>query len=132
MFRVFFLILFLFSSVALSFIPKPISPIQKSISPVPKPTSPLVLDIIGKSSDKDLIARFVSLKLKLSEETTAKAYIINYGTEFQIRKRERQIRKALAFNKIDSKRVVIVRGKDIDHMRTEIYILPEDVEPPSI
>jgi hypothetical protein len=132
MFRVVFLILFLFSSIALSFIPKSTLPIQKSVVPIPKPTEVVMFDSIGKSSDKDLIGRFLALKNKLSEATNEYAYIINYGTESQIRKRERQIRKALAFHQIDSKRVVIVRGKNIDYLTTKIYIIPENVEPPSI
>jgi len=123
MFRVLFLTLILVGSVAFAHAEK--------VEPIPSPTTPLVLDEIGKSSDKDLIARFQVLKDKLLEESDITAYIINYGSESQIKKRKKQIQKALAFHKIDLKRVVSVYGGKFDWLTTKIYIVPQKVEPPT-
>ena len=129
MFRVLFLLLVLFGSSAFSLISKPVSTISKSIAPVPKPTTPL--DTIGKAADIDVMARFDALRIILSEDSTALGYIVNYGTKSQIRKRERQIRKALAFQKIDSKRVKIVSGGNLLDFSTIIYVIPEKIEVPT-
>ena len=122
MFRILFLSLILIGLVA--------AVRAEKVNPIPSPTSP-ILDVIGKSSDKDLVARFEALKIELSEDRAVEGYIINYGTKSEILKRERQIRKALAFHKIDPKRVVILSGGKRDHLETIIYVIPSSSEPPT-
>ena len=131
MFRVLFLIVVLLSSAAFSLFSKPVSTKPKPFSPVPKPTSLMTLDLIGKSSEKDLIARFSVLGDKLKKEADVIAFIITRGTKSQLKKRERQIRKALAIHKIDSERVKLISTEDSDDFRTEIYLIPGGVKPPS-
>jgi hypothetical protein len=122
MFRVLFLSLILIGSVAIVHAEK--------VNPIPAPTS-RVVDVIEKSSDKDLIVRFEGIRIELSKDPTLEAYIINYGIKSQIRKRERQIRKALVFHKIDPKMVVIVNGGKLHYLKTTIYIIPSGSEPPT-
>lgn len=132
MFRVLFLILVLMSSAAFSLISKTgNSASPKSVAPVPAPTSFTPIDRIGKASDKDIIARFDAVRIGLENDPTSTAYIINYGTGKQIRKRERQFRKAFAFHKIERKRITMVSGGNNGILETVIYVIPAEVKPPN-
>jgi hypothetical protein len=122
MFRVLFLSLILIGSVAIVHAEK--------VNPIPAPTSFIPLDTIRTASDKDIIARFEGLKNELSKDPTARGYIINYGTKSQIQKRERQVRKALVFHKIDPKMVLIASAGSRGYLETIIYLIPASAEVP--
>ena len=121
MFRVLFLLAILMISI--------LTVHAEGVRPVPAPTTPIVFDKIEKSSYREIKARVGVLKIELSKDPTVAAYIINYGTKAQIKKRERQIRNALAFHKIDLTRVNIISGGDQGSLITKIYLVPRAVEP---
>lgn len=128
MFRVLFLILVLLSSAAFSLMSKSPSPNHKPLSPIPEPTR--LCDTIGKVSDNELIARFEGLRIELEEDETARGCIINYGTKSQIKKRNKQIKKAFLFLKIDPSRITTLKGGDQDSLETSVCIVLQGVECP--
>ena len=58
-------------------------------------------------------------------------YIINYGTDKEITKRENQIRESIDFRKYDSYRLTFVRGGNNGKLKTVFWIVPAGTEPPT-
>ncbi len=68
----------------------------------------------------------------LSNDPTAQGYIINYGTDAQIARRERDIRAAIRFRQFDASRVTFLRGGDTGTgIRTVLYIVPAGTPAPT-
>ncbi len=69
---------------------------------------------------------------ELSNNPSAQGYIINYGTDKEIAKREKDIRAAIRFRKFDASRVTFLRGGDKGTgIRTVLYSVPAGVPPPT-
>ncbi|HEY0462241.1 MAG TPA: hypothetical protein VGC97_24115 [Pyrinomonadaceae bacterium] len=90
------------------------------------------LDAFGKLTDNFVKARIDVLYAELGNDPQGRGYIINYGTDKEIENRKRQIQKAIAFRKYDSKRVILIRGganpngpgvRDGQGVWTRIYII---------
>jgi hypothetical protein len=67
-------------------------------------------DEFGKIPGNEIKARIQNLYVELENNPTGQGYIIIYGTDEEIASREKQIRKALDFLKLDANRVTAVRG----------------------
>ena len=69
---------------------------------------------------------------QLNNNPTAQGYIINYGTEKQIAAREKQIRNAITFLRLDASRVTLVRGGESGgDVRTVLWVVPAGATPPT-
>ncbi len=91
-----------------------------------------LIDTINAASNDDIKARFDALRIALSNDPAAQGYIINYGTARQIATRERQIRTAISFLRIDPSRVTIVRGGDRGTgIETQVFVVPAGATPPT-
>lgn len=89
------------------------------------------IDNIGKASDVDVTARMDALRIYLSQDLTARGYIINYGTKSEIKKRVRQLKKAFSFLKIDTSRVTVINGGNRDNgIETLVWGVPAGAENP--
>jgi len=83
-------------------------------------------------SNDDVRARIDNLYIELSNDPTAQGYIINYGTARQIAARERQIRNAISFRRLDASRVTLVRGGDDGSgVESVFFVVPSGAEPPT-
>jgi hypothetical protein len=83
-------------------------------------------------SNDDVRARIDNLYIELNNDPTAQGYIINYGTARQIAARERQIRNAISFRRLDASRVTLVRGGDDGSgVESVIFVVPSGAEPPT-
>ncbi|HEY0427040.1 MAG TPA: hypothetical protein VGC76_04460 [Pyrinomonadaceae bacterium] len=90
------------------------------------------IDTIGPATDDDIKARFDALRIELANDPTAQGYIVNYGTDKDVAKRERQIQKAIAFLKIDPSRVTVVRGGDKGNgIETRVFVVPAGADNPT-
>jgi len=58
-------------------------------------------------------------------------YIINYGTDKEIARREKQIRESITFRRIDSYRLTFVRAVNNGTLKTVFWIVPRGAEPPT-
>ena len=65
-----------------------------SVADVPKPQ---LIDEIGPATDDDIKARLDALRIALGNNPNAQGYIINYGSDREVAKRERQLQKAISF-----------------------------------
>ena len=91
-----------------------------------------VIDEFTRLVDNDVKARVDNLYITLNNNPNATGYIINYGTPAQIRSRERQIDKALAFRNYDRSRVVIVNGGNRGNgVETVFWIVPAGADAPT-
>jgi hypothetical protein len=69
---------------------------------------------------------------ELANNPSAQGYIINYGTDREIAKRERDIRAAIKFRKYPIERVTFLRGADQGTgPRTVLYVVPTGATPPT-
>lgn len=103
-----------------------------AVGSIEAPLTPQLVDTINAASNDDIKARFDALRIALSNDPAAQGYIINYGTVRQITARERQIRTAITFLKIDPSRVTIVRGGDkATGIETQVFVVPAGATPPT-
>ena len=92
-----------------------------------------LFDEFGPLVDDDVKARIQNLYVELGNNPSAQGYIINYGTDREIANRERQIRKAISFLKLDPSRVTLVRGGASPNggVYTKVWIVPPGADNPT-
>jgi hypothetical protein len=77
-------------------------------------------------------ARVDNFYIALNNDPSAAGYIINYGTDKEVAKREKQIRDAIKFRNYDASRVTFVRGGDKGTgIRTVFFTVPAGATPPT-
>lgn len=94
---------------------------------------PRLFDEFGKLPDDEVKARIQNLYVELGNNPGSQGYIINYGTDREITARERQIRKAIDFLKLDPSRVTLVRGGANPNgagVWTKVWIVPPGADNP--
>lgn len=69
---------------------------------------PLLFDEFGALLNKDVETRIKNLFAELGNLPRAKGYIINYGTESEIERHEKQIREAAGVLDLDASRMTLV------------------------
>jgi hypothetical protein len=96
---------------------------------------PRLFDTFGPLPDDEVKARIQNLYVELGNNPQAQGYIINYGTDKEIANRERQIRKAITFLKLDPSRVTLVRGganpNGESGVFTRVWIVPPGADNPT-
>ena len=91
----------------------------------------------GKISKKLLTDKYTEFYIKikkdgdLKKDDGSRGYIINYGNDKEIAKREKQIRDAIRFVCLDPSIMIFVRGKNENKLKTVFWIVPKDAEPPT-
>jgi hypothetical protein len=107
-------------------------PGDSETAPVAVPGKPILIDTQGPGVDDDVKARVDAYYIQLNNDPTAQGYIINYGTDREIARREAQIKKAIAFRKYDASRVTFVRGGNTgEGIVTKYWLVPAGVTPPT-
>jgi len=93
---------------------------------------PRTFDEFGKISANEVMVRTKNLFIELENSPNSQSYVIIYGTDEEIVKREKQIQKAIRFLKLDANRVTILRGGENLNggVWTKIYIAPLGAEFP--
>jgi hypothetical protein len=123
MFRILFLILVLMSSAVWA-------QTEDKAPPNPIPEAVKLYEF-GKATNGYVKMLFTDFQVKLNADPTAQGYIGNYGTKREIKIRERQIRIAISFHKLDATRITIVNGGNaVGKQKTIVWIVPEGAEPP--
>ena len=95
---------------------------------------PSLFDEFGPLNSGDFKARLQNLYVELGNNSQAQGYIINYGTDREIARREKQIRDAVTFLNLDAPRITLVngganpRGKGIF---TKVWIVPAGADDPT-
>lgn len=69
--------------------------------------------------------------IDLNNNPSAQGYIINYGLPREIAKRRAQIAKSIAFRRYDATRINFVEGGFRPKIKTEFWLVPPGVEPPT-
>ena len=98
------------------------------------PPSRLV-DEFGNLQNDDVKARIDNFFIALGNEPNAQGYIINYGTDREITRREKLIKDYIAFRRYDASRITFVRGganpKGEAGPWTRLWIVPPGAVPPT-
>jgi hypothetical protein len=103
-----------------------------AVGSIQAPLRSQLIDTIGAASNDDIKARFDALRIALSNDPTATAVIINYGTARQIATRVRQNNTAIKFLGIDTSRVTQISGGDKGTgIETQVFIVPAGATPPT-
>jgi hypothetical protein len=118
MFRVLLLILIVMSSVAFAQIKE-------------KPEAYKIFEF-EKTSSNILKGKLAEFRTELKRVAGSQGYIINYGTDKEIVKRESQIQNSMIFGDIDALRITLVRGGNFGKSRVVIWIVPEGAESPKL
>ncbi len=99
------------------------------IQDVPKPRQ---VDTFGNIPNDDVKARVDNFYIELNNEPNSQGYIISYGTDKEIARREKQIRDAIKFRKYEPSRVTFVRGGDRGSgVETTFWVVPAGAQPPT-
>lgn len=130
MLRVLVLILVLLGSSALSLIPKSTSQIPNSTSPIPKPTSVNVFDTVYKTGQGKLKRATEKFLAELEKDKEYYGYIINYGTDKEIARREKIVKNSIKFSKFDSAGIKVVKGGKSVEAQSRFYLIPISTESP--
>jgi hypothetical protein len=103
-----------------------------AVGSIETPAVAQLIDTIGPAQPDDIKARLDALRIALGNDPAATGVIINYGPPRLIATRERQIRSAIMFLKIDPSRVQILRGgAGTGAIETRVYVVPSGATPPT-
>jgi hypothetical protein len=122
MFRVLFLILVLMSSFVFAQ--------SEDKTPAAPRLEAVKFEEFGKATNGYVKMLFDSIMVKLQANPNAQLVIINYGSDREIAKREKQIRNAIAFRRYETTRITLIRGGNEKVIRTQFWIVPEGAETP--
>jgi hypothetical protein len=89
-------------------------------------------DEYGAITDEDIWARTDALLVELSNDPNTTAYIVIYGSERQIKKRETLLRDYVRMRQFDASRIVYVIGGKENKIRTRVWIVPPGADPSTI
>ncbi|HEV8592413.1 MAG TPA: hypothetical protein VGQ55_09950 [Pyrinomonadaceae bacterium] len=94
---------------------------------------PVLVDEFGKQPDDVIRGRLDTFFTELQNNPDNQGYIINYGTDAQIAKREKLIRNHIAFRKFDASRITLVRGgaSTDGEAHTKLYRVPPGADNPN-
>lgn len=87
-------------------------------------------DELGRAPDGEVKVRLHHLYVDLGNDPTAHAVFVNYGSARQIAAREKQIMKAIAFQRLDPRRLTILRAGPWPQVLTEMWFVPAGAENP--
>ncbi|HEY8563240.1 MAG TPA: hypothetical protein VIL74_22875 [Pyrinomonadaceae bacterium] len=98
---------------------------------------PTLIDEFGDIQSGEIQNRIDSLyQFKLRNEPNSQGYIINYGSNKEVARRERLIRKSIFLRKYDASRVTFVRGGAKPESKsgawTKFWLVPPGAMPPPI
>ena len=100
-----------------------------------RPPSSILVDEFGNLPNGGLRARFDTFLIALGNQPNAQGYIVNYGTNKEITRREQLIRNQLTFRKYDASRITFVRGganpNGESGVWTRLWVVPPGAEPPT-
>ncbi len=116
MWRILFLILILFSSIA--------------FAQTQEQLEARKVDEFGNVTNGDVKRRMQDLQIELANDPTVQGYVINYGTSKEIALRVKQIQRAILFMALDGSRITLVEGGFRGIIKTEIWIVPAGAENP--
>ena len=119
MFRILFLILFLFGSFVFA---------QTEDKTPPKAYKFLEF---GRATNGYIKKQTDAFMEEMQKDQASRGYIINYGSPEEIKKREQQLRRTLASYKYDTQRITMVNGGNLlGKLNTVFWIVPADAEYP--
>jgi hypothetical protein len=88
----------------------------------------------GKLPNDEIRARMDALFVALGNEPNAQGYIVNYGDDKEISRREKLIRDHIAMRKYDANRIIMVRGGENPlgetGARTKVWLVAPGAEFP--
>lgn len=84
-----------------------------------------------KISNNLLKEKVKNFYTELKKDSDSQGYIINYGTDKEIAKREKQIKDSMNFRDDDAPRITFVRGGNESKLKTVFWIVPAGAEPPT-
>lgn len=86
---------------------------------------------IGVISDEELKLKMDEFDKETNKNPSDTGYIITYGTEKEIAKREKLIRDSIRSRRYDSTRIVLMSHNDGENLRTVFWLVPAGAEPPT-
>ena len=123
MLKVFFLILIIMSPIAFAQAQENTEP-QEFLQAIK-------FDEFEKATNGNVKMRMDAFFVELSNNPAAEGYIINYGTNKEVAKREKQVRNSIAFRRYHTLRITFVRGENREVIKTELWLVPPGAEPPT-
>lgn len=90
---------------------------------------------LGKANNvqvKNLFDKFDSVLIKeFGNKFSPEGYIINYGTDKEVARREKQIRDSIKFRRYDTYRITFVRAGNGGKLKSIFWIVPAGAELPT-
>jgi hypothetical protein len=93
---------------------------------------PVIFDEFGNIPYCDFRNRIDLFLIELMNNPDATGYLISYGTDKQIKTREKSIREHIELRNADSSRIIFIRGGKEKDIRTRAWIVPPGADPSEI
>ncbi len=90
-----------------------------------------LINTIGNVPNDEVRAQIDSLFIQLQNNPSDTAYILTYGSSRDIGKREKLIKDHIRLRRYDSSRVVFLSNADGSELRSDVYLVPQGVTPPT-
>jgi hypothetical protein len=87
-------------------------------------------DSFGVLPNDEVRGRLDAFFSQLQNDPTATGYIINYGSDRDVARRETLIRNHITFRNFDASRITFVRGEGTE-LRTRLFLVPAGATPPT-
>lgn len=84
----------------------------------------------GKITDNELKEKLDNFYKEL-KKNNSQGYIIDYGTDKDVKKRQKQMKKSSAFQGADAPKIEYVRGLNKNETKTILWIVPKGALPPT-
>jgi len=91
--------------------------------------SPRMFDEFADISDEDVELRLEYYFSEIRDEPKVSGFVVNYGRDSDIAKREKLFKKLMRKYKISSSRITFINGGNESRIRTRLWILPADTDP---
>lgn len=105
---------------------------QGAENPKPEPTA-FIFDEFAAVTNANLKVKIENFYKELDKNPAFQDYIVNYGPNREVARRERLIRNSIDFRRTDdpASRIVFINGGKAGKLKTVIWLVPEGAEPPT-
>lgn len=91
---------------------------------------PDLINQIGNVANDEVRQEIDNLFIRLQNNPSVTGYILTYGSQRDINRREKLIRDHIRLRRYDSSRVVLLSNADGSEIRSDVYLVPQGAVPP--
>lgn len=95
-----------------------------------EPSQASRFDEFGNIPNGHIKALIDGFFIELMNNSVARGYIINYGSDRDVSRREQFLKDYLMMRNFDASKITFVKGGVMKEIRTELWVVPQNAKPP--